>query len=402
MKNKKALLTLMIFLTSMFFYSCSKDDSNVVSWNSPTTNSTDLPDVSEKDENPDDLQLKSESDSRHSGFLYVQSNDASQNSILIYRQSNNGTLTLQSTVSSGGIGSGGGLGNQGAIAINKNEKWLFAVNAGSNSISSFRISNSGNLSLAHTISTGGVRPVSVTIRNRFLYVVNAGSDNISGFLVSNGGSMGAIPGSVQSLSAAGAGAAQISFSPNGSYLYVTEKATNKITAFPVNNNGAAGPGSPMASTGQTPFGFDIARDRYMIVSNAAGGAAGQSSATSYSGINNGNLDDVNGAVQNNQAAACWVATTKHGRFAYVTNTASDNISSYYIGFTGGLYVIHEAIVAGDAPTEIIVADDNIYVYVLNSAAHSISTYKRTLLGGLTLIETITGLPNAATGMESAD
>lgn len=401
MKNKNALLTLMIFLTAMVFYSCSKDDSNVVSWNSPSTNSTDLPDVSENGENPDDLQLQTETDSRHSGFIYLQSNDASQNSILIYRQNNDGTLTLQSTVSSGGTGTGGGLGNQGAIATNKNEKWLFAVNAGSNSISSFRITHSGNLNLAHTISTGGVTPVSLTIRNRFLYVVNAGSDNISGFRVSNGGSMTAIPGSVQSLSAAGAGAAQISFSPNGSFLYVTEKATNKITAFPVSHNGTAGPGSPMASTGQTPFGFDIARD-YMIVSNAAGGAPGQSSATSYRGINNGNLHDVNGAVQNNQAAACWVATTKYGRFAYVTNTASDNISAYYIGFTGRLYVIHEAIVAGDAPTEIIVADDNIYVYVLNSAAHTVNAYKRTLLGGLHLIGTTTGLPSAATGMESAD
>ncbi|MEO8446882.1 MAG: beta-propeller fold lactonase family protein, partial [bacterium] len=361
--------------------------------------SSETPDVSENGQNPDESTLSIENDDPSNlGYIYLQSNDASLNSVLVYKQNNNGTLTLQSTVSSGGNGSGGGLGNQGAITTNKNEKWLFAVNAGSNSVSSFRILNSGNVNLAHTIATSGIRPVSVTSHHRIIYVVNAGSDNISGFRVGNGGSLTAIAGSVQSLSSTGTGAAEISFAPNGDYLYVTEKATNKITIFPVNNNGVASAGSSISSTGQTPFGFALARDKYLVVSNAAGGAAGLSSATSYNGVNNGNLAPVNGSVGNNQAAACWVAITKYGRFAFVTNTASDNISSYYISLNGGLYLIHAAITTGSAPTEIIVADDNKFVYALNSASHTISTYRRTLLGNLNLIGTTTGLPNSATGI----
>lgn len=394
MKNKKLFLAMCFLFIAFIFSSCSNDDQVINS-----TQSTDAPDISENGENPDETILSSKYDnSSRSGFIYLQSNEASQNSILVYQQQSDGGLTLQSTVSSGGNGSGSGLGNQGAITINKNEKWLFAVNAGSNSVSSFRISHSGNVTLSHTISTGGIRPVSVTSHHHYIYVVNAGSDNISGFHVGANGSLTAIAGSVKSLSATGTAPAQISFSPNGNFLYVTEKATNKITTFPVNVHGVAGAGTSIASTGQTPFGFDIARDKYLIISNAAMGAAGQSSVTSYNGANSGNLSPVNGAVGNNQAAACWVAVTEHGRFAFITNTASDNISSYYVGLFGGLYVIHAAIPAGDAPTEIIVAENNVYVYALNSMSHTITGYRRTLLGNLNSIGTTTGLPNFATGI----
>jgi 6-phosphogluconolactonase len=394
MKNKNLILSMLILMIAFVFSSCSDEQSSII-----TSSDTDsqIPDISENGQNPDDADLLNELDNSRNGFIYLESNATSQNSILVYKQNNDGTLNLQATVSSGGAGTGGGLGNQGAITIVK-DKWLFAVNAGSNSISSFKIANVGTVALKHTIQTGGERPVSLTVDGRILYVLNAGSDNISGFRINDNGSFQAIPGSIKPLSSNGAGAAQISFSPNGRYLYVTEKGTNSITTFPVNNNGTVGNGSTISSTGQTPFGFDFARDKYMIVSNAAGGAAGQSSATSYAGINNGNPTPILGSVGNNQAAACWVASTNHGRFAFVTNTASGNISSYYVAPFGAIFVIQEAIPAEKGPTEIIVSDNNRYVYVLNSASSTISAYKRQALGNLELVGTTSGVPAGTTGM----
>lgn len=394
MKNKNLILSMMIMMIALIFTSCSDEQSNIIT-SSQSDNQT--PDISENGQNPDDADLLTELDNSRNGFIYLESNNASQNSILVYKQNNDGTLSLQATVSSGGAGTGGGLGNQGAIAIEGN-KWLFAVNAGSNSISSFKIANVGTVALKHTIETGGERPVSLTVNGRILYVVNAGSDNISGFRIADNGSFQAIPGSIKDLSSKGSGAAQIAFSPNGRYLYVTEKATNMITSFPVNNNGSVGNGSSIPSTGQTPFGFDFARNKFMIVSNAAGGAPGLSSATSYAGINNGNPAPVLGAVGNNQAAACWVATTNHGRFAFVTNTASGNISSYYVAPFGAIFVIQEAIPAEKGPTEIIVSENNRYVYALNAASNTISAYKRLILGDLELISTTSGLPSGTTGI----
>ena len=39
----------------------------------------------------------------------------------------------------GGLGTGAGLGSQGALAFSDNGRWLFAVNAGSNDISAFAV-----------------------------------------------------------------------------------------------------------------------------------------------------------------------------------------------------------------------------------------------------------------------
>ncbi len=396
MKNKNLILSLIVLLFTFILSSCSDDQSEIFNSTQPVT---DTPDISENGQNPDDADLLHDNDSRRSGHIYILSNDAVQNSVLVYNQNYDGTLTLQTTVPSGGAGSGGGLGNQGAIE--NNGRWLFAVNAGSNSVSSFKMANSGNLILKSTVATRGETPVSLTLYDRILYVVNSSSNNITGFRIENDGSFTFIPNSKKPLSSKGSGAAQISFSPNGRYLYVTEKATNMITMFQVNNNGSAGNGSSVSSTGDTPFGFDFAQG-FMVVSNAAGGAANQSSATSYRGANTGNLSPVNGAVGNNQAAACWVASAKYGRFLYVTNTASNNVSSYYLSFFGGLFLVNADIPTENGPTEIIVSENNWFVYVLNSGSHTLSSYKRGFLGNLNLVGTTSGVPDAATGMAAGD
>ena len=238
----------------------------------------------------------------------------------------------------------------------------------------------------------------MTCYNDLLYVLNTGSDTISGFRIGAGGTLTVIGGSIRNLSGTGVVAPQISFSPNGEYLYVTEKATNLITQFHIDAIGVAGAGTSTASTGITPFGFEFGRNDYMIVSNAAAGAAGAGSATSYTGANAGNLNDVNGAVANNQAAPCWVAVTKHGRFAFTTNTASDNISSYYVAPRGGLYLIHAAIPSGDAPIDMVISRNNFYAYALCAKDHTIQEYNRTFLGGLNHIGSIPNLPNFAAGL----
>ncbi len=397
MKRKNQLAGIIAAALILTFSACKKENilTNPGALGSTSTN--DL--ISERGTNPDEAVFTPDA-TRHgqnSGYVYTESNDAEQNVIYIYEQNANGTLTADGTTASGGTGTSAGLGSQGAVVLNANHHLLFAVNAGSNSISSFEVHNDGSLTLAHTASTSGIKPVSISVNQNLVYVVNAGSDNIAGFVLGNGGSLTPISGSVQSLSATGAGAAQISFSPNGNYLFVTEKATNMITRFHVNGSGVAGAGTSVASTGQTPFGFGYARG-YMVVSNAAGGAAGAGSATSYSGINSGNLNAVNGAVADNQAAPCWIAVTQFGRYAFATNTASNNISSYYVAPNGSLYLVQSAIASDAGPLDMVIASDNFNAYTLNGAAHTIGEYNRTLLGGLISIGSLANIPEHAAGL----
>lgn len=395
---KKNQITLLA-ITSAFVLTlsaCTKEENLSTSESSPTIASPEL--IEENGTNPDEEIFKQTQNNErisHSSYVYTLSNDAAQNSVLCFKQQANGHLTFETTVMSGGTGNGGGLGSQGAIISDKRRGLLYAVNAGDNSVSSFTIGSNGHPTLVSTVPSGGVRPVSLTNHKNKLYVVNAGSNSIHGFTIGMGGILIPISGSMQST---GAGAAQISFSPNGNYLYVTEKATNMISRFMVNSNGTAGPATSIPSVGQTPFGFEFARNNYMIVSNAAGGAPAASSLTSYAGINNGNLNAVNGAIASNQSAACWVATTKFGRYAFVTNTASDNISSYYIGHSGSLHLLHPAIVSGDGPLDMVVTKNNFNAYTLCGGDHTIQEYSRTLLGGLSLIGSVTKLPPSAVGM----
>ncbi|MEO8765957.1 MAG: beta-propeller fold lactonase family protein [Ginsengibacter sp.] len=136
----------------------------------------------------------------------------------------------------------------------------------------------------------------------------------------------------------------------------------------------------------------------MVVSNAAAGAAGAGSATSYAIGNNGMLHPINGAIPDHEGAPCWVAVTQYGRFAFATNTASNSISSYYVAPWGGLYLVHQVAATGNGPLDIVVAKNNLYVYALNAKSNEIGEYRRTFLGGLESKGVASGLPASTTGL----
>src|SRR5690348_3142899 len=77
--------------------------------------------------------------SHPAGAVYALSNDAAGNAVLVYDRADDGTLTAAGSVATGGLGLGAGLGSQGALVFGKKNKYLFAVNAGSNDISVFAV-----------------------------------------------------------------------------------------------------------------------------------------------------------------------------------------------------------------------------------------------------------------------
>ncbi len=407
MKKITFLKTSLAAVVLLIASSCNKNaDKNLSPAAQPKVLTEQM--MSENGTNPDEVAVREEGAGNaeingpvtqgREHYLYTETNAAAGNEIAIYKIKSDGSLMHKGNMASGGNGTGMGLGSQGALTMDKTHNWLFAVNAGSNTVSSFKINFDGSLTLAYTAKSGGKMPNSLTVHGNLLYVLNHGSDNISGYWVGADGSMTHIEGTWP-LSSTGVDAPQISFSPDGSWIIVTEKATNVIGTFYVNSNGSVNNGIFTTSVGPTPFGFDFSRNKYMIVSNAAGGAAGAGSATSYTIGNAGIPDDVNGAVADNQSAPCWFATTTHGRFAYTTNTASNNISSYYIDEKGNLYLAQGVAATSEAgPVDIVVASNNYFVYELNGKAGSIGEYHRALLGGLWPIGNTYGLPASATGL----
>jgi 6-phosphogluconolactonase len=356
--------------------------------------------VAEHGINPDEMVLADNKTMSQEGYVYTESNDAAKNSILIYKQHSDGTLSFVDSVASGGAGIGTGLGSQGALVLDNQHQWLYAVNAGSSSISAFRVHSDGSLTRSCTVSSDGTTPVSLTVYNNWLYVVNSTSADICGFTIGSSGTLTKIDGSSQSLSSTTAGPGEIKFHPGGMALFVTEKATNKLAVFSVNAQGVAGSGTFNNSVGQTPYGFDFAHTKnYLIVSNAGAGVVNGGSCSSYTTDNNGNINLISGEVKDFQSAPCWLRTTRYGRFAFTTNAASNSISSYYISPYGGLYLVFFAnTTTNEGPIDIVVSGNNGYVYNINSKSHTISEYKRGLLGTLNNIGEIPGLPPAAVGL----
>jgi hypothetical protein len=108
-----------------------------------------------------------------SGAVYTTTNDASENSILVYRRNSNGLLAFQGPVSTHGRGSGGildPLQSQGSLVLSQDGSFLFAANAGSGTITTFRVVPSG-LAYVDQANSGGEGPLSIAIHGDLLYVL---------------------------------------------------------------------------------------------------------------------------------------------------------------------------------------------------------------------------------------
>ncbi|MBN9393522.1 MAG: beta-propeller fold lactonase family protein [Chloroflexi bacterium] len=284
--------------------------------------------------------------------------------------------------------------------------WVFAVNAGSNTISVLKALPYG-LYLTDTVDSGGVLPISVTANDDTVYVLNAGdanhANNITGFHLNRSGKLAKIENSTQPLSDKAVGPAQVAFSPNGRILVVTEKGTNKLDSYVVNRFGQATNHKVTNSAGTTPFGFSFDGNTRIVVSEAFGGAVNGSAASSYKVSENGDLTVASASVATHQTAACWVAVTPNGKFAYTGNPTSDSLTGYAVAENGQISLLNSdgktgSTVAGSAPEDMVVSRDGRFLYTLDVKAGKISGFQIAPNGQLTAIGDFGGLPLGSVGL----
>ena len=338
------------------------------------------------------------------GAVYTLTNAAAGNTVAVFERDADGTLDPEGTVPTGGNGTGAGLGSQGALVLDGHR--LFAVNAGSNTISSLRVEDEDDVELADVASSQGVRPISLTVHGHLLYVLNAGSTttpaNITGFVVWRG-QLIPLAGSSRPLSTAAPDPAQIEFTPDGRVLVVTEKATNRITTYRVTFGYASGPFA-QPSAGETPFGFAFDRRGHLIVSEAFGGAPDASVMSSYRLSRTGAVSAIDPNVATTETAACWVVVTKDGRYTYTTNTGSNSISGYAISREGDLTLLDadgKTAVTGAAPLDMALSRSSRFLYELSGGAHEIGGFAVNSDGSLDPLGAVGGLPAGATGLAAS-
>ena len=339
------------------------------------------------------------------GAVFTLSNGTATNRVLAWQRADDGSLLPAGAVSTGGQGTGAGLGSQGALTLSNNHRWLYAVNPGSDDRSPvFRVRGT-HLSLVEVASSGGDMPISVTARRRTVYVLNAGGDgNIQGFHRSPSGMLTTIPGSNQPLSQAAPGPAQVGFSPNGRHLVVTEKG-HQPDLLRTGQRSGRGRCAEFASVfGEHPVWVCVHQQRHAGRLGGFRGSARRecdvpptaSGPTATSGSSDG-------SVATTETAACWVAITSDGKCAYVTNTGSGSVSGYSLSGAGDLTLLDADGVtastgAGSSPIDVAFDGASQHMYVLEAGSDAISIFGAMADGSLADLGEITSLPDGAAGL----
>src|ERR1700722_1816981 len=270
--------------------------------------------------------------------VFVMTNNADANQVVAFQRGPNGTLENPHSYRTDGRGSGGTvdpLASQGSLTLSADHAWLFAVNAGSGSLSVFRI-NGAQLELTDRVATEGSEPNSVAQFGSLVYVLNtAGSSSVVGFNFSNG-KLVRVPNSLRFLSGNAVASGSVAFSPDGQFLIVTEKATNNLDVFKVLSDGSLSQATITKSIGPGAFSARFTGNDVALVSETGSSAPNSSAVSSYSVQTNGTLTSISSSVPTLGSSNCWNVVTPDGRFVYVSNAASASVSGFAIGAAGTL------------------------------------------------------------------
>jgi 6-phosphogluconolactonase len=343
------------------------------------------------------------------GAVFVATNAPSGNLVLAYDRAADGSLTFAGAFATGGKGSGVGvtvppdpLGSQNSLLLSPDHRWLFAVNAGINEISTFRVTGNG-LKLASKVSSGGSYPVSLAFRDGVLYVLNAaGQGNITGFSLAENGRLQPIKDSTRWLGAntPADGAqpqilespAQVGFSPDGRYLMVTDKGgmsgVGRILVFRL-HDGTLPAAKPVITNtaGPVPFSFVFDAFGHLVVVDAAA-----TTITSY-GISGSGVLATLSTVSNHQPAVCWIAS--NGAYLFTDNTGAGTISALRPSANGSLTLLNATAAitgAGSLPLDIAISAGGQYIYSLEVGAGKIGIQMISPDGSLAPAGSIAGLP----------
>jgi 6-phosphogluconolactonase (cycloisomerase 2 family) len=333
--------------------------------------------------------------------VYVMTNAADRNEVVAFTRASDGSFNESNRYATGGRGSGGTndpLQSQGSLSLSGDHNYLFAANAGSGTVTSFRVGQNGGLAFVGKIAAGGSEPLAVASWHNRVYVLNgAGAGTVVGFTIAASGQLQAIKGSSAFLSATSAGGASISITPDGAFLVVVERLTNSFDTFRIFADGTLGPIQTLASPVPGVFSARFDPEGQLILSATGPASATNASTISSFAINGtGALVPITETLPTFGNANCWNAVTPNGKYAYASNAASSTIAGFSIGQGGVLTPIGSTIVAtlptGSTNLDIAISGDGKYLYSLNSMVGTIGVFQINADGSLTSEAEISGLP----------
>ena len=321
--------------------------------------------------------------------VFVQTDNVKGNQVVVYDRSAEGTLAQAGVYNTGGLGGAlegsevDHLASQGSLALDRQNGLLYAVNAGSNSVSVFAVLGD-KLALRQVISSGGTFPVSIAVHDNLVYVLNGlEGGSVQGFTVS-GGRLAAIPGSNRALGL-GSESPQFThspgtvvFSPEGTQLIVTTKASgNDVDVFSVSPDGTLA-GAPVVNPlpGTVPFAVTFDRQGQLVLAESAGALA------VFQLREDGAIEQLD-AVASEQIATCWVVEAR-GHF-YTSNPGSASLSAFESSHGGQLLTLLGDTKTDGGTVDATATNNGQFLYVQTGAAGIVDEFSVTPKGELTEI-----------------
>src|SRR6266853_3546027 len=221
-----------------------------------------------------------------------------------------------------------------SITVDPGGHFAYVINQNTNSVSVFSINAASG---ALTPASGSPFPTgaepfhfSMDPSGKFAYVANGLSNNVSGYTVNP--TTGALQEVAGSPFATGIEPAWLTVDPSGKFLYVSGETSNDVTMYSI--NGTSGVlttlGTVRARPGARAIAISSGTAAVTYTPKFAYAANLQSNNVSAFRINSGSgtLTPVAGSPFAAGSGPFGLTSDLGGRFVYVTNGNSNNVSSY--------------------------------------------------------------------------
>jgi DNA-binding beta-propeller fold protein YncE len=332
--------------------------------------------------------------------VFVQTNDPAGNSVVAYDRAPDGSLSEAGAYATGGLGGAlegavvDRLASQGALTLDREGGLLYAVNAGSDTVTVFAV-RGDRLQRRQVVPSGGDFPVSVAVHDRFVYVLNArGGGSVQGYIRFGtklfpvrfwhrdlGLDPEAAPEFVNT-------PGQVAFTPDGRELLVTTKANgHAVDVFRVRRSGGLSHDPVVNELPETvPFAMSFDPQGRLVLAEAAGNVA------TFDVNGDGTLGAVD-LQSTGGAATCWIVGI--GSTFYASNTGSDTLSGYTTDGAGLLSALGDT-ATGPAPIDAAASSDGEFLYVQTGAEGGVDEFRVNGDGSLTPLGSIL-VPGTAGG-----
>ncbi|MCC9307779.1 lactonase family protein [Kitasatospora sp. RB6PN24] len=334
--------------------------------------------------------------------VFVQTDNPDGNQVVAYRRGEDGHLTQKAVYDTGGLGGvlagsvADHLASQGSLTYDPEHALLYAVNAGSDTVTVFAV-DGDRLTRRQVVSSGGCFPVSVAVRGDTVFVLNAlEGGSVQGYTVHDGKleqrpdwhrDLGLDPNATPQFTNT---PGQVGFTGDGTRLVVTTKANgNNLDVFDLSPDGAPAATPTVTNLPDAvPFAFVPDGPRGLFLTQAG------PNALATMRIHHDGTASQQAFAPTGQSATCWIV--RIGDLLYVSNAGSSTLTGFRATDEGRTLTA-----LGNTPTnpgtvDTAASPDGRYLYAQTGVKGIVDEFAVNADGSLTGLGSVT-VPDAVGG-----